>query len=100
MDTIKKLSKEEVLHLAKLAGLTLTDKEIEKNSEQLSETISYIKNLEKLNTEGIIPTNSVVNLSNITFEDGTANRRGLSQSEAVANGKNIANNAFVVDKIM
>ena len=30
----KKLSKEDVLHLAKLAGLTLTEAEIEKNSSR------------------------------------------------------------------
>ena len=39
MSDTKKLTKEEVLHLAKLAGLELSDSEIEKNSEQLSETI-------------------------------------------------------------
>lgn len=100
MSDIKKLTKEEVLHLAKLAGLTLTDAEIEKNSVQLSETIDYIKNLDELKTDGVKPTNSVVDLSNVTFEDGTENKRSLTQEEAVANGKNILDNAFVVDKIM
>lgn len=100
MSDAKKLSKEEVLHLAKLAGLTLTDAEIEKNSAQLSETIDYIKNLDELNTEEIVPTNSVVNLSNVTFEDGTKNTRGLSQAEATGNGKNIIENAFAVERIM
>lgn len=100
MSASKKLSKEEVLHLAKLAGLQLSDGEIEKNSSQLAETIDYIKNLEELKTEGVKPTNSVVDLSNVTFEDGTENKRGFTQEEAVANGKNIRDNAFVVDKIM
>jgi aspartyl-tRNA(Asn)/glutamyl-tRNA(Gln) amidotransferase subunit C len=100
MSTSKKLTTEEVLHLTKLAGLTLTDAEIEKNSAQLSETIDYIKNLDELKTDGVKPTNSVVDLSNVTFEDGTENKRSLTQGEAVANGKNILDNAFVVDKIM
>ncbi|MFH0772860.1 MAG: Asp-tRNA(Asn)/Glu-tRNA(Gln) amidotransferase subunit GatC [bacterium] len=94
------LSKEEVLHLAKLAGLTLSDIEIEKNSLQLGETIDYIKNLDELNTDGILPTNSVVDLSNVTFEDGTQNKRALSQKEATANGKNVHKNAFAVDRMM
>jgi aspartyl-tRNA(Asn)/glutamyl-tRNA(Gln) amidotransferase subunit C len=96
----QKLSKDEVLHLAKLAGLHLTDAEIEKNSAQLSETIDYIKNLEELDTEGVAPTNSVVNLSNVTFEDGTKNTRGLTQGEATTNGKNVKENAFAVDRMM
>lgn len=100
MSVIKKLSKEEVLHLAKLAGLALTDDEIMKNSAQLSETIDYIKNLDELKTDDVDPTNSVVSLSNVTFEDGTENKRGLTQAEAVANGKTVSDNAFVVDKIM
>ncbi len=100
MSDTKKLTKEEVLHMAKLAGLELTEEEIIKNSLQLSETIDYIKNLDELKTEGVEPTNSVVNLSNVTFEDGTKNTRGLSQEAATGNGKNIQNNAFAVGKIM
>ncbi len=100
MSDTKKLTKEEVLHMAKLAGLELTEEEITKNSLQLSETIDYIKNLDELKTDGVEPTNSVVNLSNVTFEDGTKNTRGLSQEEATGNGKNIQNNAFAVGKIM
>jgi aspartyl-tRNA(Asn)/glutamyl-tRNA(Gln) amidotransferase subunit C len=100
MSDTKKLSKDEVLHLAKLAGLTLTDTEIEKNSEQLSETIEYIKNLDELNTEGIEPTNSVVDLSNVSFEDGEKNTRQLSPDEAFSNGKHVKDKAFVVGRIM
>jgi len=100
MSDTKKLTKEEVLHLAKLAGLELSDSEIEKNSEQLSETIDFIKNLEELDTKGVAPTNSVVDLSNVTFEDGEKNERQLSQDEAFSNGKNVKNNVFVVERII
>jgi len=100
MSTKKVLSKAEVLHLAKLAGLELTEGEIEKNSAQLAETIDYIKNLDELNTEGIEPTNSVVDLSNVTFEDGEKNTRALDVEQAFGNGKNVKDNAFVVDRIM
>lgn len=100
MSDTKKLSKEEVLHLAKLAGLTLSEEEVNKNSEQLAETIEYIKNLDELDTNTVKPTNSVVDLSNVSFVDGTENTRGFTQSEAVANGKQVIANAFMVDKIM
>lgn len=100
MSHIQTLTKEEVLHLAKLAGLTLTEEEIEKNSAQLAETIEFIKNLDELDTKNVKPTNSVVDLSNVTFEDGEKNTRALTAKEAFSNGKNVKDNAFVVGRIM
>lgn len=100
MSATKTVSKEEVLHLAKLAGLELTEAEIDKNSTQLAETIEYIKNLDELNTEGVEATNSVVNLSNITFEDGAPNTRELDIKKDFVDGKNIKDSAFVVNRIM
>lgn len=98
--SIKKLSREDVLKLAKLANLTLTDEEIEKYKKQLEETIDYMKNLEELDTKNIKATNSVVDLENITYSDGTSNTKGLTQQEAVSNAKNIKNGAFIVERIM
>jgi len=100
MSNTNQLSKEEVLHLAKLAGLTLTEEEIKKNAVQLAETIDYVQNLNELNTTDVAPTNSVVDLSNVTFEDGARNSRGLTQEEATANGKNIQAHAFAVERLM
>lgn len=98
--SIQKLSKEEVLHLAKLAGLILTEEEVEKNSVQLAETIDYIKNLDELDTKDVKPTNSVVDLSNVTFEDGKKNERALHAEEVFSNGKNGKENSFIVNRIM
>jgi len=95
-----KLSKTEILHLAKLAKLNLTDEEIEKYRNQLSETIDYVKNLDKLDTSKVTPTNSVVDLENVTFEDGAENEIGLTVKEALQNAKKTKNQAFVVDRIM
>lgn len=96
----KILSKEEILHLAKLASLTLTDEEILKYQSQFGETIDYIKNLDELDTKDIHPTNSVVDLKNVTFEDGTKNKIGLSTKEALQNAKKVKGNEFIVERIM
>jgi len=95
-----KLSKSEILHLEKLARLTLTEEEIEKYGEQLSETIDYVKNLDKLNTDDISPTNSVVDLKNVTFEDGAENETALTAKEALQNAKKTKDGAFVVDRVL
>lgn len=96
----KILSREEILHLAKLANLSLTDEEIVKYQSQFGETIDYIKNLEELDTKDIAPTNSVVDLKNVTFEDGTQNKIGLTLKETVQNAKKVKGNEFIVERIM
>ena len=94
------LSMEEVLHLAHLARLSLSEDEIKKFAEQFGETIDYIKNLDELETKDVSATNSVVDLKNVTYEDGEKNEIGLTIEEALQNAKKTKKNEFVVDRIM
>jgi len=94
-----KLSKDDVLRLAHLAGLTLNEKEIEKYKKQLEETISYIENLNELKTDNILPTSYVNFLTNIFFIDEEKNERALTLEEVFQNTKNKKNNCFRVKKI-
>ena len=59
----------DIKHVAKLANLTLTNKEKEKFDQQLNETVAYIDKLEEINTKGVYPTSQVTGLENITRED-------------------------------
>ena len=94
------LSKEEIIHLAKLANLQLTDGEIEKYQKQLSETIHYVENLDELDTKDVQPTSQTTDLQDIFFEDGEENKRVFSQEEATENAKNKKEGAFVVKRIL
>jgi len=94
------LSKEEILHLAKLANLKLTNKEINQYQKQLEETLDYIKNLQELDTDKIMPTDHTVHSENVFFADGTKNKRGLDQKEATKNSKNKKNLYFTVNRIL
>lgn len=94
------LTKEEILHLAKLANLSLTDTEIEKFSKQLTETIDYVKNLDELDTSKVVASASPSQLHNVYFEDGTKDSRGLDAEEAVANAKDKKDKYFKVNRIM
>ena len=51
-----KLSREEVLKIAVLSRLNLTDSEATQAADQLSNILSHIEELKKLSTEGIEPT--------------------------------------------
>lgn len=94
------LSTEDILHIAKLANLTLTEEEVEKYKKQLSQTIEYIENLDELDTKDVPPTSHSTNLTNVFFEDGKKNTRLFSKEEALKNGKNIKKGQFVVKRIM
>lgn len=94
------LSREEILHLAKLARLHLTEEEIITYQKQISETIDFIKNLDELDIANVEPTNSVVDLKNVTFEDGSDNEKALTHKEALSNAKKTSTEEFKVDRIM
>ncbi len=94
------LTKEDILHIAKLANITLQESEIEKYRTQLSETIKYVENLDELDTKGVEPTSHSTNVTNVFFEDGTECTRMFTQKEALQNAKNTKNGQFVVKRIM
>lgn len=100
MSKDNKLSRDEILHLADLAKLTLNDQEIAKYQEVLGETIEYVKNLDELNTDNVAPTNSVVDLKNVTCDDGAKSTNGLTTKEALQNAPRVKNDEFVVPRIM
>lgn len=94
---MKKLSKEEVLHIAKLANLSLTSQEVEIFSRQLSETLDYIERLKDLNTDKVSPTFQTTGLKNVTREDKI--KPSLSQKEALKNAKSTYKGFFKIKAI-
>lgn len=94
------LTKEEIIHLGKLANMSLTDEEIKRFKKQLAETLDYVKNLQELNTDKVKPTDHTVESKNVFFEDGEKNTRSLTSQEALNNSKNKKNNYFVVKRIL
>lgn len=95
-----KLSKAEIIHLANLSKLKLTEEEIQKYRKQLEETVDYIDNLNELNTAAYTSIPKITKLFNVMFNDGLANTRVLSQVQATANSQNKKNGYFVVKRIM
>jgi aspartyl-tRNA(Asn)/glutamyl-tRNA(Gln) amidotransferase subunit C len=64
-----KLSREEVLHIARLARLGLTEAEVNRLSEQLSHLLEHFEVLQQVNTEGIPPTAQPNEMRNVTKDD-------------------------------
>jgi len=87
----------DVLHIAKLANLSLKADEIKKYEAQLLEILQYIEILKKVNTDDVPETSQVTGLENVTKDDSTT--PSLSQNEALANTKNKQNGSFKVKAI-
>lgn len=63
------IDREQVLHVAKLARLRLSDAEIEKMSSELSGILDHIEKINELDLDGVEPTSHVVALENVLRPD-------------------------------
>jgi aspartyl-tRNA(Asn)/glutamyl-tRNA(Gln) amidotransferase subunit C len=63
------LSRDQVLHVARLARLELTDDEVERYSGELSKVLDYIEKIEELDLTDVEPTSHVVDVENALRAD-------------------------------
>jgi len=93
------LTKQDVLHVAKLANLTLTPKEVEIYAEQLSSVVESFDELSKVDTTDTRPTSQVTGLIDIWREDVLQPVRTLTQEEALSGTEKTHNGNFVVEYV-
>lgn len=77
------LTSEEVLHIARLARIALTEADVARFTAQLSSILDHFTALAAVDTEGLEPTAHPLPLSNVMREDLVA--PSLSQDQALAN---------------
>src|SRR3989344_2588106 len=75
------LTKSDILHIAKLANLNLSNEEVEKYLGQLSDILSYIEKLNEVDTAKISETSQVTGLINVAREDVTMNNRTIKKGD-------------------
>ncbi len=63
------LTRDEVLHIAKLARLELTSEEINKMTTELSSILGYVEMLNEVDTSGVEPTAQVTGITNALRDD-------------------------------
>jgi len=64
-----KITREEVLHIARLARLGVTDEDVEKFQKQLSNILENFDALKQVETKDVPPTAQSIPLENVTRED-------------------------------
>ena len=77
------LTRDEVLHIAKLARLGVTDEDVERYQRQLSQILDYFAKLAEVDTTDVPPTISAVPLQNVIRDD--VPRPSLERNAVLAN---------------
>jgi aspartyl-tRNA(Asn)/glutamyl-tRNA(Gln) amidotransferase subunit C len=89
------LNRDQVLHVARLARLELTDEEIERFGAELSKVLDYIETIEQLgDLADIPPTSHVVEVENVLRADEP--RPSLPVEKALENAPDAALGGFRV----
>jgi aspartyl-tRNA(Asn)/glutamyl-tRNA(Gln) amidotransferase subunit C len=63
------LDRDQVLHVARLARLRLTDDEVDRLAAELPKILEHIEKMKELDLEGVEPTSHVVDVTNVLRED-------------------------------
>ncbi|HEV7806702.1 MAG TPA: Asp-tRNA(Asn)/Glu-tRNA(Gln) amidotransferase subunit GatC [Solirubrobacteraceae bacterium] len=88
------IDREQVLHVARLARLELTEDEVVRMSEELSAVADYIEKIGELELDGVPPTTHVVEVSNALRPDVVV--ASLPHEVALANAPSVADGGFRV----
>ena len=67
------ITREDVLKLAQLSKLTLTDEQIDRFTREIREIMEYVEQLQAVDVSGLEPTDQVTGLVNVMREDKTIN---------------------------
>jgi aspartyl-tRNA(Asn)/glutamyl-tRNA(Gln) amidotransferase subunit C len=77
------ITRDEVLHVARLARLALTDEEVERLGGQLNAILEAVGKVAELDLEGVEPTSHPLDLANVWADDEP--RPSLAPDEVFAN---------------
>jgi aspartyl-tRNA(Asn)/glutamyl-tRNA(Gln) amidotransferase subunit C len=88
------IEKEQVLHVARLARLRLTEEEVERMASELSGILEHVERISELDLEGVEPTTHVIELQNVLRPDEP--RPSWSRDEVLERAPDPAGGAFRV----
>ena len=96
---MSKLSRDDVLKLAKLSRLRLSDEEIERFRTELSDILEYVEMLDKADTTGLEPTYQLTGLKNVMREDKVRDY-GYKPADLLKNAPAVQDGQFKVKRVL
>jgi aspartyl-tRNA(Asn)/glutamyl-tRNA(Gln) amidotransferase subunit C len=88
------IDRDQVLHVARLARLELSEEEVERMSKELSDVLGHIEKIGELNLMDVPPTTHVIEVSNALRPD--VPEPSLPREVALANAPAVADGGFLV----
>ena len=92
------ITREDVIHVAELARLALSEEEIELYTSQLQRILGYVEKLSELDTTGVEPTTYTVPARQALREDAVTG--SIPQEQALRNAPDKERGCFRVPKII
>ena len=74
------LTREDVLKLARLSRLSLTDQEVDEYLKELTQVLEYVEQLGDVDVAGLQPTTQVTGLKNVMRDDSVVDY-GISRDD-------------------
>jgi aspartyl-tRNA(Asn)/glutamyl-tRNA(Gln) amidotransferase subunit C len=94
LQSLAMIARDEVLYVARLARLRLTDEEVERMTVELSKILEHVEKMDELDLDGVEPTSHVVELQNVLRED--VPRPSLPRARALEQAPDAADGGFRV----
>jgi aspartyl-tRNA(Asn)/glutamyl-tRNA(Gln) amidotransferase subunit C len=88
------IDREQVLHVARLARLELSEEDVERMAGELSNILEHVERISSLDLDGVEPTTHVVELENVLRADEP--RPSLPRETALEQAPDPADGAFRV----
>jgi aspartyl-tRNA(Asn)/glutamyl-tRNA(Gln) amidotransferase subunit C len=92
------VSKDQVRHIAKLARVAMTDKELERLVPELNSIIGWVEQLGEVNTDGVEPLTAVIDQKLRLREDAVTD--GDCRDAVLANAPEAQHGFFAVPKVI
>jgi aspartyl-tRNA(Asn)/glutamyl-tRNA(Gln) amidotransferase subunit C len=93
------LKRDDILKLARLARLHLSDEEVEQFRSEISSILGYVEQLQKVDTKGLEPTYQVTGLKNVMRPDEVKDY-GATPQELLKNAPATEKGHFKVKRIL
>lgn len=93
-----KVTREDVENVALLSRLSIDEKDMDKNIQELSDFLEYVDILQQVDTENVAPTAHVLPIQNVFREDVV--KPSLNRDLALSNAPEQENGYFRVPKIV
>ena len=94
----KKITEDDVRHVAKLSRLRLSDEEIHHFTDQLEAVLGYISKLNELDVDGVEPMAHAMDMCNVRRED--VEQDGIAVEDALKNAPAKDDVFFKVPKVL